>query len=322
MSSPGCRVLAFARDWSPQRNDHEARALRGHLRGLGAELVIVGAHQAWRVRPDDDPWLLGEVAARELHRDHGVKGEDAVLVLDHEHHVIFEHRQPTLDQPTVLAGLTAATEAMLMPAPITFTRRGWVATCVVAGFSAAVLAACRQHDPEPAPAPTPAIAPPVATHEIDIVLDINGSQRKLKVEPRVSLLDALRERLDLPGTKKGCDAGQCGACTVHIDGKRVLSCLTLAAAAQGKPITTIEGLAQNGELHAVQKAFIAHDGMQCGFCTPGQIMSAAALIKENRATTDDEIREQMSGNICRCGAYPNILASIKAAKTSSGGQAG
>jgi xanthine dehydrogenase YagT iron-sulfur-binding subunit len=314
MSTSGCRVLAFSRDWTPHRSsDLEARAIRSHLRGLGADLVVVGAHQAWRLRPDDEPFALGELAARELHRDHGVRGEDAVIVLDHEHHVIFEHRLPTVDQPTVLAGLTAATEAMLRPVPLTFTRRSWMATCMVTGFAAVVLASCRQHD-HSEPEPAAAIPPPVATHEIDIVLDVNGTKRPLRIEPRVSLLDALRERLDLPGTKKGCDAGQCGACTVHIAGKRVLSCLTLAATAQGKPITTIEGLARNGELHAVQKAFIAHDGMQCGFCTSGQIMSAVAVLQENRATTDDEIREQMSGNICRCGAYPNILASIKAAK--------
>ncbi|MEO8550276.1 MAG: (2Fe-2S)-binding protein [Kofleriaceae bacterium] len=171
--------------------------------------------------------------------------------------------------------------------------------------------------------PAPAVAPPAPTHEIDITLEVNGQKKQLRVEPRVSLLDALRERLNLPGTKKGCDAGQCGACTVHIAGKRVLSCLTLAATAQGKPITTIEGLATGGDLHPMQKAFIAHDGMQCGFCTPGQIMSAIAVLAEGRATSDDDLREQMSGNICRCGAYPNILASIKAAKAASdGGKAG
>jgi xanthine dehydrogenase YagT iron-sulfur-binding subunit len=314
MPTPGCRVLAFARDWSPHRNDLEQRAIRSHLRGLGADLVICGAHCAWRIRPDDEPLLLGELAGKELHREHGVKGEDAVIVLDHDHRVVFEHRQPALDQPMLLAGLTAATDAMLSP-PTMFTRRGWVATCVGAGFAAVVLAAChdRDHHHDEAPIAEPPV-PPAAINEIDVVLDVNGQKKQLRIEPRVSLLDALRERLELTGTKKGCDAGQCGACTVHIDGKRVLSCLTLAVTAQGKPITTIEGLAQNGELHAVQKAFIAHDGMQCGFCTPGQIMSATALLRENRATTDDEIREQMSGNLCRCGAYPNILAAIKAAK--------
>ena len=318
MPNPGCRVLAFARDWSPPRaSETETRALRGHLRGLGAELVIVGAKQAWRLRPDDEVFALGELAARELQRDHGTKGVDAVVVLDHAGTVVFEHRQRTVDHSTLLAGLTAATEAMLAAGPMTFTRRGFVSTCVVSGFAVVVLAACHQkehHDPDP----EPAVAPKPLPQESDVVLEVNGVKRPLRIEPRVSLLDALRERLNLTGTKKGCDAGQCGACTVHIDGKRVLSCLTLAATAQGRPITTIEGLGQ-GELHPVQKAFIAHDGMQCGFCTPGQIMSAAALIKENRATTDDEIREQMSGNICRCGAYPNILAAIKAAR---GGQAG
>jgi xanthine dehydrogenase YagT iron-sulfur-binding subunit len=321
MSNPGCRVLAFARDWSPPRaTEIETRALRSHLRGLGAELVIVGAHQAWRLRPDDEVFALGELTARELQRDHGTRGEDAVVVLDDAGTVVFEHRQATVDHSTLLAGLTAATEAMLASRPMMFTRRGFVSTCVVSGFAVAGLAACHQkehHDPDP----EPAVAPKQTPQEIDIVLDINGAKRPLRIEPRVSLLDALRERLNLTGTKKGCDAGQCGACTVHIDGKRVLSCLTLAATAQGKPITTIEGISGpgQGDLHPVQKAFIAHDAMQCGFCTPGQIMSAAALIKENRATTDDEIREQMSGNICRCGAYPNILAAIKAAR---GGQAG
>ncbi len=320
MSSAGCRVLAFARDWSPHSASHlEQRALRSHLRGLGAELVIVGQHQAWRLRPDDEIAALGELAARELSKTYGVKGEDAVVVLDHDHKILFEHRGPTVDQPQLLASLTAATDAMLMPAPMAFTRRGWMQTCLVSGFATVVLASCKSHehhDPVPQPAPPP---PPAPVHEIDVVLDVNGEKKQLRIEPRVSLLDALRERLGLVGTKKGCDAGQCGACTVHIDGKRVLSCLTLAATAQGKPITTIEGLASGGDLHPMQKAFIAHDGMQCGFCTPGQIMSATALIKENRAKTDDEVREQMSGNICRCGAYPNILAAIQSVR---GGQAG
>ena len=323
MPSAGCRVLAFARDWSPHSASHvEQRALRSHLRGLGADLIIVSAHQAWRIRPDDEIATLGELAARELARAHAIKREDAVIVLDYDHASIFEHRGPVVDHSQLLASLTAATEAMLRPAPTTFTRRGWMSTCLVSGFATVVLASCKQHehrDPVPEPAVVP---PPAVAHEIDIELDVNGTTHKLRIEPRVSLLDALRERLQLVGTKKGCDAGQCGACTIHINGKRVLSCLTLAATAQGKPITTIEGLAEGlggGALHPLQKAFIAHDGMQCGFCTPGQIMSAAALIKENRAKTDDEVREQMSGNICRCGAYPNILAAIQSVR---GGNAG
>jgi xanthine dehydrogenase YagT iron-sulfur-binding subunit len=158
---------------------------------------------------------------------------------------------------------------------------------------------------------SPTVPTPGPSESTDIVLQINGSQVPLAVDPRTSLLDALRERAGLTGTKKGCDRGSCGACTVHVDGKRVLSCLTLAARAQGKAITTIEGLASGDALHPVQAAFLRHDGYQCGYCTPGQIMSAAALIKEGHAGSDAEIREWMSGNICRCGAYPNIVAAIR-----------
>jgi xanthine dehydrogenase YagT iron-sulfur-binding subunit len=146
-----------------------------------------------------------------------------------------------------------------------------------------------------------------------IVLDVNGSARTLTLDPRTSLLDALREQIGLTGTKKGCDRGSCGACTVHIDGRRVNSCLTLAARCAGKKITTIEGLATDGHLHKLQAAFVAHDGFQCGYCTPGQIMAAAALLQEGHAGSDTEIREWMSGNICRCGAYPNIVAAIRQA---------
>jgi xanthine dehydrogenase YagT iron-sulfur-binding subunit len=131
----------------------------------------------------------------------------------------------------------------------------------------------------------------------------------------VTLLDALRERLLLTGTKKGCDQGQCGACTVHVDGRRVLSCLTLAGAASGRRVTTIEGLARGDRLHPMQQAFIDHDGFQCGYCTSGQIMSAVALVREGNTRSDVEIREFMSGNICRCGAYENIVAAVKAAGT-------
>jgi xanthine dehydrogenase YagT iron-sulfur-binding subunit len=145
----------------------------------------------------------------------------------------------------------------------------------------------------------------------EVTLLINGEKHKLRIEPRVTLLDALREYIGLTGTKKGCDHGQCGACTVLIDDRRVNSCLTLAMAAEGLKITTIEGLANGEELHPVQAAFIKHDAFQCGYCTPGQICSAVGLINEKSAKTEDEIRELMSGNICRCGAYPNIVAAVK-----------
>ena len=143
-------------------------------------------------------------------------------------------------------------------------------------------------------------------------IEVNGKSHDLQLDIRTTLLDALREHVDLPGTKKGCDHGQCGACTVHVDGQRVLSCLTLAAQVEGHPVTTIEGLqSTDGVMHAVQTAFIEHDAFQCGYCTPGQIMSAVACIREGHAGTDEDIREYMSGNICRCGAYPHIVAAVR-----------
>ena len=149
---------------------------------------------------------------------------------------------------------------------------------------------------------------------IAVKLEINGRGHELALEPRVTLLDALREHLGLTGTKKGCDQGQCGACTVHVDGVRVLSCLTLAAQVEGRAVTTIEGLSEpGGELHPVQRAFLAEDAFQCGYCTPGQIMSAVACIREGHAGSDGEIREYMSGNLCRCGAYPHIVAAVREA---------
>ena len=147
--------------------------------------------------------------------------------------------------------------------------------------------------------------------KLPLQVEINGKAFTLDVEPRVTLLDLLREQLHLTGTKKGCDYGQCGACTVHVNGQRVLSCLTLAVMQNGKKVTTIEGLADGDNLHPMQDAFIKHDGFQCGYCTPGQIMSAVACIREGHAGSDGEIREYMSGNICRCGAYPNIVNAIK-----------
>jgi xanthine dehydrogenase YagT iron-sulfur-binding subunit len=170
-------------------------------------------------------------------------------------------------------------------------------------------------------------APSAVENLVKVVLKVNGATNKLEIDSRVVLLDALRERLGLTGSKKGCDQGQCGACTVLVDGRRVLSCLTLAATLEGREVTTIEGLAKGDRLHPMQTAFIKYDGFQCGYCTPGQICSAVGLVDEVRRRevshvtedvtvttsrlTEDEIRERMSGNICRCGAYPNIVAAIQ-----------
>jgi xanthine dehydrogenase YagT iron-sulfur-binding subunit len=195
------------------------------------------------------------------------------------------------------------------------TRRSFLARLSASGIAISSVPllqsiSAAQVETSPAPPGTPVgNAPPVA-----IVLNVNGRDYHLKLEPRVTLLDTLRERLQLFGTKKGCDHGQCGACTVHVNGRRVNSCLTFAIMHQGDRITTIEGLAKNGELHPVQAAFLEHDGFQCGYCTSGQIMSAAALLKEPCGQNDDDVRECMSGNICRCGAYPNIVAAVQEAR--------
>jgi len=164
------------------------------------------------------------------------------------------------------------------------------------------------------PAPQHPAAHEHAFHRIPVALDVNGQTHRLDLDPRTSLLDALREELALAGTKKGCDHGQCGACTVLVDGRRVLSCLTLAAAASGRRVTTIEGLADGDRLHPVQAAFLRHDAFQCGYCTPGQIVSAVGLLAEGCPADAARIREHMSGNLCRCGAYPNIVAAIQEAR--------
>jgi xanthine dehydrogenase YagT iron-sulfur-binding subunit len=153
-----------------------------------------------------------------------------------------------------------------------------------------------------------------------VVLSVNGQERELQMEPRVSLLDALREHLGLTGSKKGCDQGTCGACTVWVDDRRVLACLTLAVTCEGREVTTIEGLSAEGALHPMQAAFVDRDAFQCGYCTPGQIMSAVAVLKEGHAADDAEIAEWMSGNICRCAAYPNIRAAIRDVRDAAGGE--
>ena len=149
--------------------------------------------------------------------------------------------------------------------------------------------------------------------QLNVAVRVNGQEHRVAVDARVTLLDFLRERLGLTGTKKGCNFGECGACTVHVDGRRVNACMVLAASVDGRAVTTIEGLAKGDELHPVQQAFIDQDGFQCGFCTPGQIMSAVALIEEGHAGCEAEIREWMSGNLCRCSAYPQIVEAVQAA---------
>lgn len=187
------------------------------------------------------------------------------------------------------------------------SRRGFLhAGAVAAGVPALAVAGAALAQTQAVQAAAPGAAVPVR-------LTVNGTEHRLLLDPRVTLLDALREQLGLTGSKKGCDQGQCGACTVLADGERVLACLTLAVAAQERAVTTIEGLEENGRLHPMQQAFIDHDAFQCGYCTPGQIMSAVGLVNEGRTGSDAEIREYMSGNLCRCGAYGNIVAAIRQA---------
>jgi xanthine dehydrogenase YagT iron-sulfur-binding subunit len=191
------------------------------------------------------------------------------------------------------------------PSTSGFNRRKFIAGA--AGTVVAPLAARAADSAADAPAALDASLP------VNVTLKVNGGNKSLTIDARTTLLDALREHAGLTGSKKGCDHGQCGACTVLIEGRRVLSCLTLALAAQGQQITTIEGLASDGKLHPMQQAFIDQDAFQCGYCTPGQIISAVACVKEGHASSDDDIREYMSGNICRCAAYPNIVAAVKQA---------
>jgi xanthine dehydrogenase YagT iron-sulfur-binding subunit len=192
-----------------------------------------------------------------------------------------------------------------------FNRRNFIAAA--AGTAIAPLAAKAAG----AAANAPAAPAADASLPVNVTLHVNGSNKPLTIDARTTVLDALREHIGLTGSKKGCDHGQCGACTVLIDGRRVLSCLTLALAAQDQQITTIEGLATGGKLHPMQQAFVDQDAFQCGYCTPGQIVSAVACVKEGHASSDDEIREYMSGNICRCAAYPNIVAAVRQAASAS-----
>jgi xanthine dehydrogenase YagT iron-sulfur-binding subunit len=222
---------------------------------------------------------------------------------------------PVLDERDAEAAADPATEADLQAAHNglgTVTRRTFLSTMGAAGIVASTSVS-----PLLAAADAPVAEPPaqaaaaVSGQTIPVTLHINGEARRLQLDPRTTLLDCLRENLNMPGTKKGCDHGQCGACTVHVNGRRVNSCLSFAAMHQNDEITTIEGLGHPGALHPMQAAFVANDGYQCGYCTSGQIMSAVALLKEPVGPSDDDVRHAMYGNICRCGAYPNIVAAVQ-----------
>jgi xanthine dehydrogenase YagT iron-sulfur-binding subunit len=317
-------VLVFLGDETfDGRSQQSLAIIRAELRGMGAVLVAMTSQGLWSFSPDDEADLFAgedEMPAAEVaaaYRRYGVApGGAGLFVVDGDGVLRFVHhlRNPEDATWSALAeALSAAGRALLAPAPgFRPSRREVVVGSLVAGLSLAFLDVCGRLPRAMAAAPPDGSA--AALDETEVTLNVNGTARRLRIDARVTLLDALRERLGLPGSKKGCDHGQCGACTVLVDGRRVNSCLTLAIATQGPAITTIEGLAQGDRLHPVQAAFAALDAFQCGYCTPGQIMSAVGLLREGHATSDPEVREQMSGNLCRCGAYPNIVAAIQRAR--------
>jgi len=319
-------VLVFARNWG-EPSPATLEAIRAELRGLGAALLVLGLHSLFCFRPDDEleevePTAVLEAGVGKLFEQYEVDpgalaaGQLTLCVLDATGRLRFRRTADAADgipEALLRALQIAGKTAISGPADARdwLIKRREVVVLSLLGALALVLAdGCKREVPN-APAPTP--APPKA-REFPVTLRVNGQQHELMVEPRVSLLDALRERLGLTGSKKGCDHGQCGACTVLVDGRRVNACLTLAIMVGDKPVTTIEGMAEGERLHPLQAAFITEDALQCGYCTPGQIMSAAGLLKENRAHTDDEVREHLSGNICRCGAYANIVRAVQSAR--------
>ena len=320
-------VLAFSSPrWDPAASEHveNYNRLIARLPGLaGARLLRVGNDGPWRELGFADAQLTIPVIAdggAELAKRFGVRHEAAVFVIDAHGVVRWRHVAgdplPTREE---VARALAPRANEVARASNAWTRREFVATAMAASFAIAFLPFTRRADMQ---AQTLGTAPPPHTDTIPVTLEVNGRTLSLQLEPRVTLLDALREYATMYGTKKGCDHGQCGACTVHVDGRRVLSCLTFAVMQQGKAITTIEGLAQSvgatgDALHPMQEAFLVHDGFQCGYCTPGQIMSACAMVKEPWGREDADVREAMSGNICRCGAYSNIVAAVQEVRRGS-----
>lgn len=334
-------ILAFAPPgWDPSLHMQMAlyNDIVAQLAPSGAQLLGITMQDIWCNLDFTGQDLLRFPLLRDFDREgavarlYGVYGERAIFVIDAEGCIRWRYVLPPglLPHPeTILAamqeiakcsaeGTTNATASTELVSPLSMNRRQFLVTTLAATVALAVWPALGHAANKPAGSQhAPASVP--GTHMRHVSLNINGTTHALNLDTRVTLLDALRERLGMTGTKKGCDQGTCGACTVLSDGRRIKSCLTLAAMQEGHAITTIEGLAQGQQLHPMQTAFIKHDAFQCGYCTPGQIMSAVALVKEGHAGSDQEIREWMSGNICRCGAYPHIVDAIKDA--AKGGEA-
>jgi xanthine dehydrogenase YagT iron-sulfur-binding subunit len=328
-------VLAFpGAHWDPARTEHidTYNRLVARLGGVaGARLLEIGGDGPWRDLTFADESLALPVlnpADQDVARQYRVGTEPAVFVIDATGVVRWmQIGAAALANPLDLArAISTVAEPFVGSANVeqtgksAWTRRDFVATTLAAAFALALRPIEARAERLTAP-----LIPARTRSARSITLNVNGRDLTLDVEPRVTLLDALREYAGLTGTKKGCDHGQCGACTVHIDGRRELSCLTFAIMQEGKRITTVEGLASGDQLHPMQQAFITHDGFQCGYCTSGQIMSAVAVLDEPWGPDDADVREAMSGNICRCGAYVGIVAAVqevRRAQAAAGGARG
>ena len=325
-------LLAFSPPgWNPARAEETAQINRvltaSGLPGALLRLPAGGGASQAEFAGEDAPIavLAGSQIPAGAAALYGVGNQQALFVLDAEGTVRWSYAAAPGLAPRaedLRAALSSVSPAAGKPAGTPgreqagLSRREFLAAGLgIALVLAVPLVPARAEEippfPPPTPSPSAVLVPSSTAGTIPVTLHVNGTAHTLQIEPRVTLLDALRERIGLTGSKKGCNHGQCGACTVHADGKRINSCLALAVAYQNKPITTIEGLATGDALHPMQAAFIEHDGYQCGFCTSGQIMSATALLAEPIGPTDAEVRDSMSGNLCRCGAYTNIIAAIQ-----------
>ncbi len=304
-------VLAFSADWDPswpQQVRHYASLLENvNLLNISCDGAV--CQMDTEGGSVQFPVLHDSAEDGAASRAFGVLGGQAVFVLDSQGVVRWKHIAATGQHPTT----TALQSALDSLGKKQLSRRQFLATAVAASLALAILPSIARAEPAPE-----SFGKATQAGGRAVTLQVNGQSHRVEIDTRTTLLDALRERLGMTGTKKGCDHGQCGACTVHMNGKRVNSCLVLALQAEGAHITTVEGLAHGNDLHPVQEAFIRHDGYQCGYCTSGQIMSAVACIQEGHTGSDDEIREWMSGNLCRCGAYPGIVAAVKEVARSRG----
>lgn len=326
-------VLAFASsEWDPARAEQTAQFHQLFAQLGGADARWLGVSQnglRCHVALDGEDVPLPVVAGLDAHGDlatrYGVRGGQAWFVVDAEGIIRWQYAAPAGLAPTletVRAALVALTEVSPVSSAVPafgaarrgVSRREFLAAALAGALALTLATHTAQAADKRETVPLTAPGARFDAGTMPVTLNINGTDHKLQIDPRVSLLDAARERIGLTGSKKGCDHGQCGACTMLVDGKRVNSCLTLAVMQQGKKITTIEGIAHGDTLHPMQAAFIAHDGYQCGYCTPGQVVSAVALLSEPWGPTDADVREGMSGNICRCGAYPNIVDAVQSVR--------